>query len=75
MKAVLGMSLTDLSLRDICEEITDLKRDLAAIEDFEKGIITHSELVLATSFKPSQKQLIIDTIDSLRAEKQKRNEN
>lgn len=69
------MSLTELSLRDICEEITDLKRDLAAIEDFEKGAITHSELVLATSFKPSQKQLIIDTIDSFRAEKQKRNTN
>lgn len=70
---VLGMNLAELSMRDICEEITDLKRDLSAIEDFEKGYLTYGELTRETSFQPNQKQSIIDGIAALKMEKQNRN--
>lgn len=73
-KKVLGMNVSKLSLRDICEELTDLKRDLSAIEDFEKGHLTYSELMAETSFLPSQKQMIIDGIAQLKQEKINRNE-
>jgi len=71
---ILGMNLKELSLKDICEELTDLKRDLSAIEDFEKGYLSYSELMTETSFSPSQKQIIIDGITKLKQEKINRNE-
>lgn len=71
---VLGMNLEELSLKDICEELTDLKRDLSAIEDFDKGHLTYSELMAESSFLPSQKQMIIDGIAKLKKEKINRNE-
>lgn len=69
---VLGMHLSDLSLQDICEEITDLRMDLATIEDFEKGYIGYSEMRQETMFLPSQKLTIIEGIDTLKKEKQRR---
>lgn len=49
---VLGLKATDLSLQDICEEITDVKRDIAAIEQFNEGKMTAHELTRITMFKP-----------------------
>lgn len=66
---VLGMNLAELSLRDICEEITDCKRDLAVIEDYEKGMLTYGELTRETMFHPSDKQFLIDAILKLREAK------
>lgn len=70
----LGMKLAELSMRDICEELTDLKRDLAVIEDYEKGIITLGECMIETSFLPEAKGSIVEAIQLLREEKQNRNE-
>lgn len=70
---VFGMHIPELSLKDICEELTDLKRDLSVIEDYEKGIITLSELMRETSFLPADKSSIIDAIDKLKEEKLNRN--
>lgn len=63
---VLGMNLSELSLRDICEEITDCKRDLAVIEDYEKGYLTYAELTRETMFHPSAKQSLADAIVKLK---------
>lgn len=70
---VLGMNLAELSMRDICEELTDLKRDLAVIEDYENGIITLGELTRETMFMPEAKNNIVVAITKLKAEKLKRN--
>ena len=70
---VLGMNLAELSMRDICEELTDLKRDLAVIEDYEKGVISLGELARETMFMPEAKNNIITAISKLKAEKLKRN--
>lgn len=71
--SVLGMNISELSLRDICEEITDINRDLSVIEDYEKGFISYGEMTRETSFLPKDKQRLLDAIISLRAEKAKRN--
>jgi hypothetical protein len=71
--SVLGMYLPELSTKDICEEITDLKHDLAVIEEFEKKDIPYSELVFATNFRPIDKPKIIEGIQKLTEEKLKRN--
>jgi hypothetical protein len=63
---VLGMNLAELSLRDICEEITDCKRDVAVIEDYEKGFLTYGELTRETMFHPSAKQSLLDAILKLK---------
>lgn len=70
---VLGMNLSKLSLRDICEELADLKRDLAGIEDYEQGNITLGELTRETMFMPEAKNNIITAIAKLKVEKLKRN--
>lgn len=72
MKQVLGMILTDLSLRDICEEIADLRRDLLCIEEYEVGNLSLGEMMRETSFMPAQKQSIIEAIAQLREEKKRR---
>jgi hypothetical protein len=70
---ILGMNLAELSMRDICEEITDLKKDLAVIEDYEQGIISFGELTRETMFAPEAKNNIIVAINKLKQEKLKRN--
>jgi hypothetical protein len=72
---VLGMNLDDLSLKDIREELTDIKRDLGAIEDYESGLISGSVLMHETMFKPSDKQKLIDAEKKLREEIRRRNDN
>jgi hypothetical protein len=74
MKAptVLGMNLSELSIKDIKEEIIDLKKDLIAIQDYEDGLIGYAEFRRRTMFNPCQKEMIIDAIEKLREEKVKR---
>lgn len=69
---VLGMDLSELSLRDICEEISDLKRDLAVIDDYEKEYISLGELTREIMFMPEAKNNIIVAISKLKTEKTKR---
>ena len=69
---VLGMDLSELSLRDICEELSDLKRDLRVIDDYEKGHISLGELTRETMFMPKAKNNIIVAISKLKTEKTKR---
>jgi hypothetical protein len=71
-KYILGMSVKDLSLKDITEELTDCKRDLKVIEDYEQGKITYSELRCETMFEPSDKEGIILAIEELTEEKKRR---
>lgn len=72
--AVLGMNLSELSLRDICQEITDVKKDISAIQSFEAGKIGFSEMSSITSFRPDQKAMLFDAFKKLSAEKSKRNQ-
>jgi chromosome segregation ATPase len=71
--AVLGTRLQELSVRDICEEITDINRDLAVIEDYEKGYISFGELTRETMFLPDDKQRLEEAVKILREEKANRN--
>jgi hypothetical protein len=73
--SVLGMKLSDLSVKDICEELTDLKKDLRAIEEYERGEIRTSELTRRTTFWITEKPRIEEAIRVLTAEKIKRNGN
>ena len=66
------MDLSELSLRDICEEISDLKRDLAVIDDYEKEYISLGELTREIMFMPEAKNNIIVAISKLKTEKTKR---
>lgn len=69
----LGLILHDLSTRDICEELTDIRRDISAIEDYEKGLINYSEMREYTSFEPKDKPRLINAFKTLKEEKLKRN--
>lgn len=69
---ILGMNLSELSMRDISEELTDLKRDLAVLEDYEKGNISYSEMANDTMMKPTDKTKIQSAMSALYEEKYKR---
>ena len=73
--SVLGMRLSDLTLKDILEELTDLKKDLRAIQEYERGEIRTSELTRRTTFWITEKPKIEEAIRVLTEEKIKRNGN
>jgi hypothetical protein len=73
--SVLGMRLSDLTLQDISEELTDLKKDLRAIEEYERGDIRTSELTRRTTFWITEKPKIEEAIRVLTQERIKRNGN
>jgi hypothetical protein len=66
---VLGMDVAELSIKDICEELTDLRHDLIAIDDFERGDILHSEFTARTMAKVSDKGNIMEAIRVLEMQK------
>jgi hypothetical protein len=72
---VLGMKISELSTRDICEELMDLRRDLRAIEEYERGDIRVAELTRRTTFWITEKPKIEEAIRVLTAEKIRRNGN
>jgi hypothetical protein len=72
-QTVLGMRLSDLSLKDICEELTDIRKDLTAINDFNEGGINFGELSQRTNFLPSDKHRLEWAQSILQEEKIKRN--
>ncbi len=72
-QTVLGLRIKDLSLRDISEEITDIKRDIAAINDFNKNRINLGELSQLTTFMPSDLPKLKYAIQVLAKEKVRRN--
>lgn len=72
-RTVLGMNLDELSLRDICEEITDIKKDLRYICEYENGTITYAELVRECMVEPEEKTALVQGLKILQEEKERRN--
>jgi len=62
----LGMRREDLTLRDICEELTDLKRHLSAIMLLESNKITQLEFTqLVLCGRELKKEIITEAIKTL----------
>lgn len=63
---ILGFDIKKLTKFDLRQELISLKSDLSTIEDYEQGIIPHSEMVAETIYKITDKSLIKEAIEVYR---------
>lgn len=64
---ILGLRAGDMSFSDICEEIKDVRNDIAVVEDYEAGRISRSELERDTTFQTTDLTLLREGLEVLRA--------